>query len=317
MRLSKNITRVDMPKFKKTLFNRVAIIGLGLMGASLGIALKKGKIAGKVVGFARRLETREKALTGNVVDIACDRIESAVKGADFIVFCAPVSVIPGMMKVVARGFCSPGAVITDVGSVKTHIVAEAEKIFKDSKNGFIGSHPLAGSEQHGLEAARADLYHGSVVALTPTPRTSMATFRIARKFWLALGSEVVVVSPGEHDRIIARTSHLPHVIAALLAGRVGRQHAAIYGKFCGGGFRDTTRIAGGDPELWRDILKNNALNLKRELQGFQKTLACLLSGLKKDDNKIIKKYLQSGMEARLALLVKNNLFKTSRRAVNG
>ena len=303
--------RKEKKEIKKT-FNRVAIIGLGVMGASLGMALKKGKIAKNVVGFARRLETRKKALACKIVDIACDRIESAVHGADFIVFCAPVSVIPGMIKSVAGGFLAPGAVLTDVGSVKNKIVVETEKILYGCKSEFIGSHPIAGSEQHGLEAARADLYRGAVVALTPTPCISGRALQIAREFWRALGAEVVVVGPEEHDRIIARTSHLPHIIAALLAGCVGRDHSAEYGKFCGGGFRDTTRIAEGDPELWHDILENNTLYLKKELEAYQKELKKILGGLKKDKSKIIKKYLKLGVEGRHSLLSNQNTGRASR-----
>lgn len=288
------------------MFDKVAIIGLGLMGASLGLALKRARIAGKVVGFARRAETRKKALAKKIVDIACDRIEDAVQGSDFIVLCAPVSVIPGMMKSAAGASLSPNAIVTDVGSVKTHIVAEAEKVFADGKAEFVGSHPIAGSEQRGLEAARADLYQGAVVAVTPTPRTAKRALRIVKQFWQALGSEVVLVSPEIHDRIIARTSHLPHVIAALLSGCAGRERAGKYGKFCGAGFRDTTRIAEGDPELWNDILENNARFLGKELKTFEKELRCLLAGLKKKDSGVIKKCLNRGRECRRRLLAKHN-----------
>lgn len=289
-------------KSKTELFDRVAIIGLGLMGTSLGLALKRAKNAKKVVGFARRLETRKKALAKKIVDIAYDRPEDAVRGADFVVLCAPVSVILDMMKQ-CRTCLSPNAIVTDVGSVKTHIVAEAEKMFADGKVEFIGSHPIAGSEQHGLEAARADLYQGAVVAVTPTRRTSKKALWTVKQFWQALGAEVVLVCPETHDRIIARTSHLPHVIAALLAGCVGRERAGKYGKFCGAGFRDATRIAEGDPELWRDILENNASHLRKELEVFEKELRHLLAGLKKSGGGI-EKYLGRGREHRRQLLAK-------------
>ncbi|MDO9541038.1 MAG: prephenate dehydrogenase/arogenate dehydrogenase family protein [Kiritimatiellia bacterium] len=299
-------------KTQKKMFNRVAIIGLGLMGASLGLALKRIKIAKKVVGFARRAETRKEALAKKNVDIAYDRIEAAVQGSDFIVLCVPVSVIPGMLKSTPGEFLSPNAIVTDVGSVKAHIVAEAEKAFADGKARFVGSHPIAGSEQRGLEAARADLYRGAVVVVTPTQRTSPRALRIVRQFWQALGSEVVLVSPEIHDRIIARTSHLPHVIAALLAGCVGRERAGKHGKFCGAGFRDTTRIAEGDPELWRDILENNASYLRKELETFEKEMRRLLAGLKKGNNNMIKKCLSRGRERRQRLLAARHEKKDTR-----
>jgi len=292
-----------MQKLKKGLFNRVAIIGLGLMGASLGLALKKGKIAKTVVGFARRPATRKIALKRKVVDIVCGRIEDAVKCADLVVICAPVGIITGLAKQCLQ-FVSDNAVVTDVGSSKARIVVEMEKTFAGKQVKFVGSHPIAGSEQHGLEAARADLYRGAVVALTPTPRTSRKSLRVVSKFWRALGAEIVVVSPQEHDRIIARTSHLPHIIAALLAGCVGREDAGKYGKLCGSGFRDTTRIAEGDPELWRDILENNACFLRRELEAFEKKLKHLLAGLKKGNGRQIEKCLERGRESRRRLLAK-------------
>lgn len=304
--------RTELKTAKTELFNRVAIIGLGLMGASLGLALKRNKIAKKVVGFARRLETRKKALAEKIVDIAYDRIEDAVQCSDFIVLCAPVSVIPDMMKQ-CRPCLSPNAIVTDVGSVKAHIVAEAEKVFTGGKAEFVGSHPIAGSEQRGLEAARADLYRGAVVAVTPTRRTSKKALRIVKQFWQALGSEVVLVSPEIHDRIIARTSHLPHVIAALLAGCVGRERAGKHGKFCGAGFQDTTRIAEGDPELWRDILENNACFLMKELEAFEKELKHLRAGLKNGEVGTIKKYLFRGRERRQRLLAKKG---TEAQSVN-
>ena len=293
---------LKLKKEKKYLFNRVAIIGLGLMGASLGLALKQRRIAKMVAGFARRPETRKKALAGKIVDVACKRIEDAVRGSDFIVLCAPVSVIPGMMKSVLDGELSQGAIVTDVGSVKSHIAAEAEKTFRDGNAEFIGSHPIAGSEQQGLESARADLYHGMVVALTPTPRSSKKALLIAGKFWRALGTDVIVVSPAEHDRVVACTSHLPHVIAALLAGIVGRDRTGCYAGFCGTGFRDTTRIAEGDPALWRDIIENNAHNLLIELGAFEKELKKIIAGLKKGRPGAAEKCLVRGRECRRRLL---------------
>lgn len=287
------------------MFKQVTIIGLGLMGASLALALKKGRIAGKVVGFARRAETRRKARARKIVDLVCDRIADAVPGAEIVVVCAPVSTIPDLVRQ-----CQPArprkpvlpAVITDVGSVKERIVSQAEKIFTGKKSRFVGSHPLAGSEQRGLAAARADLYQGAVVAITPTPRTDPAAARKIKKFWKALGAEVIVVSPRWHDRIIARTSHLPHTIAALLAACVGRAAARRYGKFCGLGFQDTTRIAEGDPRLWRDILENNASFLRKELKVFARELSRLTEALKKGNGRQIEKCLERGRAGRRKLL---------------
>ena len=289
-------------KKKKPLFGRVAIIGLGLMGASLGLALKRGGLAARVIGYARRPETRQKALAGGVVDMACDRIEAAAHGAEVIVICAPVSIIPEMMKAVAASAPAPGAVVTDVGSVKARIAAEGARIFRGGRADFIGSHPIAGSEQHGLENARADLYRGAAVILTPTAKTSGRTFKTARLFWEALGAETVMARPREHDRIIARTSHLPHAVAALLAACVARARPGLYGKFCGGGFRDTTRIAEGEPGLWLDILGENRRFLKTELERFRKELENLLAGFKERDLRGVAGILARGARGRRRLL---------------
>ena len=289
-------------KKQKPLFGRVAIIGLGLMGASLGLALKRGGLAAMVIGYARRQETRQKALAGGVVDIACDRIEAAAHDANIIVICAPVGIIPGMMKAVAASAPAPGAVVTDVGSVKSRIAAEGDRIFRGGRAGFIGSHPVAGSEQHGLENARADLYRGAAVILTPTAQTSVRAVKTARLFWEALGAETVMARPREHDRIIARTSHLPHAMAALLAACVSRNNPGLYGKFCGGGFRDTTRIAEGEPGLWLDILAENGRFLKPELELFRKELDRLLAGFKKRDSRVIAGFLARGAAGRRQLL---------------
>jgi len=286
---------------KKPKFGKIAIIGLGLMGASLGLALKKGGLATEVAGFARKSKTRRNALSKKIVDIACGRIEYAVRDAELVVICAPVGAIPDLARK-----CVPmmrkNAAITDVGSSKGKIIAETEKIFAEGDVKFVGSHPIAGSEQQGLEAARPDLYRNAVVAVTPTKRTSQAALRKVAAFWRSLGSSVVVLPPREHDRIMARTSHLPHLIAAALSACVGREKAEKYGMFCGSGFRDTTRIAEGDPQLWRDIVADNAGFLRKELKIFATELNKIISGLEKGKSDITEKYLRKGRDSRMKLL---------------
>jgi len=283
------------------IFKKIAIIGLGLMGASLGLALKKGGIAGEVAGFARKAGTRKKALSKKIVDAVYDRIEPAVAGADLVVVCAPVGAIPAIIKK-----CNPAlprnAALTDVGSAKSGIAISAGKIFAGERTRFVGSHPIAGSERHGLEAARPDLYRGAVVAVTPVKRTSRAALQKVVKFWRSLGSSVIIVSPQEHDRIIARTSHLPHLIAALLSACVGRERTPEYGRFCGPGFRDATRIAEGDPRLWRDILADTAPLLAQELKFFSGELRKIIATLHKGNPRAIEKYLNKGRNSRRKLL---------------
>jgi prephenate dehydrogenase len=292
---------LDKNTKEKHVFKRVAIVGLGLMGASLGLALKQGRIARTVAGFARRAVTRKLALKLGMVDEACDTVAAAVTGAELVVVCAPVGVIPALAEQ-CRSAMDRNAVLTDVGSVKTFIVAGAERLFSKGGARFVGSHPIAGSEQHGLESARADLYRGAVVVVTPARRASQKAVKTVARFWRALGAEVVLLSPESHDRIVARTSHLPHAVAALLSACVGRERAGKYGKFCGAGFRDTTRVAEGEPALWRDILENNAPFLRKELKAFAREINRLAAVLKKGNGRQIEKYLEAARESRRRLL---------------
>lgn len=248
-------------------FKRLVIDGVGLLGGSLGMALKRRAMAQTVVGLGRSVERLERARQLGALDEIHTHPEPALSGADAVVLAVPPRQIRDHLRDFAPLF-APGAFITDVGSVKARIVDEAERALPGGAL-FIGSHPMAGSEKSGAEHGRSDFYEGSACILTPTERTPAEALDLARRFWEALGSRVLVLDPAEHDRMLAGISHLPHVLASALMqllARGGRMDdvAAI----AGGGLRDTTRIAAADPDIWRQICTENAPALLEQLDQF-------------------------------------------------
>ncbi|MBI2437482.1 MAG: prephenate dehydrogenase/arogenate dehydrogenase family protein [Lentisphaerae bacterium] len=282
------------------MFKRIAIIGLGLMGGSLGLAIKQKGLTRVVSGFARRAETRELALELGIVDQVFERAQDAAQNADVVVFCTSVSSIPELIGA-CREQLAPGSVLTDVGSCKAEIVKRVEALFPRGAVPFIGSHPIAGSERQGLGAAQPALYQNALVALTPTRRTAPEAQAQVTAMWQGVGARVQMMSPQAHDRVLAKTSHVPHLVAALLAACVGRNQAERVGPFCGSGFFDTTRIAEGDPLMWRDIIGANSSEIRDELSVFSKQFEHLLNTLRTGDKEMIEQFLQTSRERRRAL----------------
>ncbi|MFN2352119.1 MAG: prephenate dehydrogenase [Kiritimatiellia bacterium] len=278
---------------------QVAIIGLGLMGGSLGMALR-GRPGLRVTGYARREETRGEALARGVVDeVFADPAEAAA-GAQLVIICTPVNLIAELAEACASGL-EAGAVVTDVGSSKAEIVARLDGFFSSSAAHFVGSHPVAGSERQGLAAARADLYRHAVVALTPTEATDAGAVVLVTEFWRSLAARVFCLAPEEHDRLLAATSHLPHLMAAVLAATVGRWPAEQAGRFCGTGFWDTTRVAEGDPALWHDIVQTNRAAVLGALRAFQQQLACMTDAVENNDFNLVRDMLSDARDRRRAL----------------
>jgi len=235
------------------LFGRIAIIGVGLIGGSIGLAIKKRMVANEVVGVFRRQSTMRKALKRRAVDRGTLDIREGVKDADLIIIATPVSLIPDMASRAAK-FAGENAVITDAGSTKAWIVDSVEKKFgKTAGPYFVGSHPMAGSEQGGVESATAGLLEGSPCIITKTGKTNRSALDKVARFWRALGASVKIMSPQAHDRSVSIVSHLPHIVAFGLAGATPAKELGCAAE----GFRDTTRVASSDPELWADILTTN------------------------------------------------------------
>lgn len=277
---------------------KVTLVGVGLLGGSLGLALKARGLAVEVHGYVRRAEVAPAAESAGVVDRATANLGAAVAGADLVVLCTPI----GQMGPLAAA-CVPhlkrGALITDVGSVKGPVVAELEPLAEAAGAWFVGSHPMAGSERTGFEAARADLFEGAVCVVTPTERTHGPAREQIESLWTAVGGEVMALSPGQHDELVSRSSHLPHVVAAGLANYVlSPAHAAVQARLCAAGFRDTTRIAGGPPEMWRDIALANRAHLARALGVLVADLGEFQQALEEQDAAAVEEFFRKARERR-------------------
>lgn len=285
-------------------FRHVAILGPGLMGGSLGMALRRLPLPPHVAVWARRAETREAALRFGAADSVHESPAVVCNGADVVVICTPVSVVPQILKA-CSGSLMPGALVTDVAGVKAPVVSEADAIMADNPAMFVGSHPIAGAELQGLDAARVDLYQNAIVALTPSQLTRPDAPGRAKIFWESLGARVCIVSPMEHDRLLAHTSHLPHLAAAVLvlatAGAVPADGLNL-GDFCGTGFRDTTRLAAGSPALWSDIVKTNSAMLARALRAFGAEAHRIAALVEAGDFDGVQTFLEDARLARARIL---------------
>lgn len=282
---------------KRKAVKRLAIVGLGLMGGALGLAARAHGLAGSVAGYARRAKTRRQALAMKAVDEAFETPGEAVEGADLVVLCVPVLAIPELARACRPHFAA-GAVVTDVASTKAELVSRMRPVFRNLDATFVGSHPMAGSERTGIEAARADLYDDSLVIVTPRSDTADAAAARVLGFWRKLNCRTVRMAPVEHDRLIARTSHLPHLAAAVLVKSVLGGDEAEVMELCGPGFRDTTRIAGGSEDMWHDIVKTNRRFVLRELDRFGGALERVRSMVRKGDFNALRRFLAESRETR-------------------
>ncbi len=284
---------------------KVALVGVGLLGGSLGLALRERRIARVVAGYARRDATLAECRQRGAVDLATRNLGQAVGDADVVVLCTPVCQMAGLARE-CLPFLKAGAVLTDVGSVKGAVVAIIEPLLARSEATFVGSHPMAGSEKTGVLAARADLFVGARCVITPTPRTPPAALNTLRGLWSSVGAEVLELSPAFHDDLVARSSHLPHVVAATLARYVlSPAHAREQALLCATGFRDTTRVASGSPEMWRDIATANRAALSRVLDVFVHDLAEFRELLDAGDPAALEAFFAEAKSRRDAWIPKN------------
>jgi cyclohexadieny/prephenate dehydrogenase len=277
----------------------ISIFGLGLMGASLAMALRKRGYAGRLVAYARKAETRSEALALGIVDDAFADPDAAVKAATLLVLCAPIRACAGLAAGIAP-LLEPGALVTDVGSTKGWICRQMTGILPSGS--FVGSHPIAGSEKQGLQAASADLYQGALtVVAAPLEGAEESAARVA-DLWTSAGARVCRMEPDDHDRLLARTSHLPHVAAAALAKAIGRDSAGQVGLFCGTGFYDSTRVASGSIEMWNDILRTNAPAVAEELKAFKTEVERVYDDLQAGRFAEVAAFLERARDARADLL---------------
>jgi prephenate dehydrogenase len=288
-----------VPRFNPgVLFQKVTIAGVGLLGGSLGLALKQRGLATKVDGLVRRSASIAECARYGVVDHATCDPERAAEGADLIVLCTPLSRMKEVLEAMAPAL-KAGVVVTDVGSAKTAAVQELEPLATAAGGLFVGSHPLAGAERTGPAAARADLFAGAVCVVTPTPRSSAIAVRQIEELWQALGSHVLRMKPETHDDLVSRSSHLPHVVAAELANYVlSPAHPREQHLLCASGFRDTTRVAASSPAMWRDIVLANRENLIRVLGVFIEGLEEFRHALQAGDVRAVTEFLEQARTRR-------------------
>jgi prephenate dehydrogenase len=270
--------------------DRLAIVGVGLLGGSLAKAVRAHALAREIVGIGRDRSRMQAALGDGVLDRATTDLTEGVAGADRIVLAAPVLANETLLARVWRS-APAGAVVTDVGSTKRGIVAAAERLAADRREiHFVGSHPMAGSERAGYAVARVDLYQGATVVLTPTETTDAAAAKSIAEFWSALGARVVALDPATHDRAVAAISHLPHVAAwALVDAVVAFEPDAL--QIAARGFKDTTRIAASDPDVWREILVDNREAVQASLRAFRQALDDLEALVVSGDGVALTAYL--------------------------
>jgi prephenate dehydrogenase len=285
------------------LFGKMTIIGVGLLGASLAKACKERDLVEEVAGYGRNRENLEKARALKIIDHCPADLAEAVKDADLIVLCTPVTtIIPLIQNMIAR--IRPGALITDVGSVKEPIVKEAEKLVPKGVF-FVGSHPIAGGENSGLEASTANLYQGAKCIVTPTDKTNNSALEKISVLWQAVGMQIINLSAEEHDFVFGAVSHLPHIVVYALMNTLGSlrtQDNREVTAFSGAGLKDITRIASSDPVMWRDICLSNRNHSLDLIDRFQNKLDEIRSTIEKGDGQALKEEFIAANKYRLNVI---------------
>jgi len=265
--------------------NKITVVGVGLLGGSVGLGVKAVDEDARVVGVGRRQSSLDRALSAGAIDEATLDVAAGVAGADMVVLATPLGVYEDHL-LAMKPALSPAAVVTDVGSTKSLVVRIAEGVL--GRGGpFVGSHPMAGGERKGVEFARADLFEGATCILTPTRHTPPAVAAKVERFWRRLGGVTVRMTAAAHDRAVARVSHLPHVLAAIIVAAQARRHLDL----AGNGFLDTTRIASGDPGMWREILLTNRRAVLDAIDAADEHLMRLRDLLEAGEGRALERYL--------------------------
>lgn len=284
--------------------NKVLIFGVGLIGGSLALALKKAGVARHIVGIGRNQDSLKTALSLGVIDEVQTDIAQAMQGADIVVIATPVAQTPEILASIAPHL-KADTIITDAGSTKSDIAGyvanAAQNLTPALLSQFVGGHPIAGAEKSGVSAANADLFFGKNVVLTPNEQTSKQALSKVRALWEATGANVSEMSAEAHDQIFAAVSHLPHLLAfALVDDLANRKNSQQLFDFAASGFRDFTRIAGSSPEMWRDISLANREALLSELEAYQSELKLLQKLLENKDGAGLEALFESASNARNA-----------------
>lgn len=276
-------------------YQRIAIVGVGLLGGSIGKAIRQRNLAKTVVGIGRRQKSLDKALEVGAIDEASLDLTAGVADADLVIVATPVEQIAELL--VAAGRATSAARLTDAGSTKAAICEAIAADAPEILTRFVGSHPIAGGHRSGPEHADGDLLVDRKVIVTPTSETPAETTEKVSQFWQSLGAETMRLSPEEHDRALAATSHLPHLVAYALAGTTPEEFLP----FAAGGWGDTTRIAASDPGLWRQIFATNRPALLEALAGYEDVLSALRTACEQQDWKTLEQHLTAAQRIRNAL----------------
>jgi cyclohexadieny/prephenate dehydrogenase len=272
----------------KPMFSKVALIGIGLIGSSMAHAMRRAGLAAHIAGYAHRAETRDRARAIGFADTLHDSVATAVHDADLVVLATPVGAF-GALAEEMSGALKRGAILTDVGSVKTAVIRDVGPFVPDGVH-FIPAHPIAGTEQSGPEAGFAELFDGRWCILTPPPGTEPEAIETLKSFWQRLGSNVEVMDAKHHDLVLAITSHVPHLIAYNIVGTAADLETVTESeviKYSAGGFRDFTRIAASDPTMWRDVFLNNREAVLEMLGRFNEDLSALQRAIRWGDGDML------------------------------
>lgn len=283
---------------KLSILKKLVIFGVGLIGGSVALALKKAGCTAQIVGVGRSSDSLQTALDLGVIDHATSDTSEALKSADVVLIAAPVAQTPSILSAI-KPFIEPHMVITDAGSTKGDVLQCAETILGAQFSQFVGGHPIAGAEKSGVTAAMHDLYIGKNVVLTPTAVTHAQAIDRVKQLWLDCGANVTTMNAANHDGIFAAVSHLPHLLAfALVDDIASRANAEQLFSFAASGFRDFTRIAGSHPEMWRDISLANKTALLSELSAYQQALVNLHQLLENEDSAGLQALFERASTAR-------------------
>lgn len=280
------------------MFNRVTVIGVGLIGGSIARAMKKHHLCNEIVGYSRRENEVKKAISLGVIDTYETSVAEAVKDADLIIVAVPMGAFESMFRQMA-GSINVDTIITDVGSAKASVIDAALKGFKTLPSGLVPAHPIAGTEKSGVEASFDSLFENRCTIVTPTEVSSSQAIESITKLWQAIGAEVVCMTPEHHDQVLAATSHLPHILAFSLVDTLSQmqEHSEIF-QFAAGGFRDFTRIASSDPTMWRDICLNNKNAILSVLKQYEEQLKKLENAIDEENGVEIEKIFDNAKLAR-------------------
>lgn len=288
-------------KYQRPLTNRVTILGLGLIGGSWALALKRAGAVSEIVAWGRDQQRLDKAVEMGVVDSATTDMAAAVAESDVIVIATPLGTMSDVFNQLVP-LVSKNVVITDVGSAKARLVELARETLGESFPRFVPGHPVAGAERSGFEASKADLYENRRVVLTPVSDTNADALSLVEQLWSCCGAELVTMEPQTHDDVLALTSHLPHAIAYLLVDLLVQQGGEDSRKFAAGGFYDITRIASSSPEMWRDIFNDNKDSVVALLDHYIDGLEKFKLAIAEDDNDSLMKVMQRAKSTRDSLV---------------